>query len=164
LKILGIELENIKEPVLDIGCGKTGRLVNYLNDKGIESCGVDRIVAYSEHLIEADWLEFPLIPAYWGTIVLHMAFSNHFIFQHLYKNGKPEPYARRYKATLTALQPGGSFYYSPGLPFIERLLPVLSFTVVRRRIATAEHIQAELGDRSENALYATQIIKKNYSG
>ena len=159
LKILGIRLENISEPVLDLGCGKAGQLVNYLNEKGIETYGVDRIVAGSERLIEADWLEFPLIPGFWGTIVSHMAFSNHFIFQHHYKNGKPEPYARQYMAALAALQPGGSFYYSPGLPFIEGMLPDRSFTVIRRSIASAANIQIELGNLPENALYSSQIIK-----
>jgi hypothetical protein len=160
LKILGIGLETIKRPVLDIGCGKTGQLVNYLNGMGVETYGVDRIVADSEYLTEADWLEFPLIPESWGTIISHMAFSNHFSFQHLYKNGKPEPYARQYMKILTALQPGGSFYYSPGLPFIEGLLPEASFTMLRRRITVGEHIQDELSNLPENALYASQVVKK----
>jgi hypothetical protein len=96
--------------------------------------GVDRSASDSTDLIQADWLDYKIEHGAWGTIISHMAFSNHFVFQHLYKHGQVEPYARQYMAILKALKPGGSFYYTPGLPFIEAYLPEDSYQVARRHL------------------------------
>jgi hypothetical protein len=123
LSILGIDLKTVKEPVLDLGCGRSGLLVRYLNTLGIETFGIDRDVKTFPFLIQADWMDFPDEKNRWGTILSHMAFSNHFMFQHHYRYGHPEQFAHLYMRILNSLQSGGSFYYSPGLPFIERFLP-----------------------------------------
>ena len=52
--VLDIPLAELMEPVLDLGCGKSGLLVNRLNAAGIQAVGVDRVVEPSEFLIEAD--------------------------------------------------------------------------------------------------------------
>lgn len=62
LGILGISLKDLLEPVLDIGCGKSGQLVSYLIEKGFQAFGVDRIVDLADHLVAADWLDFKLEP------------------------------------------------------------------------------------------------------
>jgi hypothetical protein len=154
LEILGMHLDHIRPPVLDLGCGKTGRLVGYLRSKGIDAHGVDRIVNHADALTAGDWLEYAVAPAAWGTIISHMAFSNHFIYQHYYKNGKPEDYARQYMAILSGLEPGGSFFYSPGLPFIEALLPNGQFNVLRHSISESNS-QGRGG-----ALYSTQVVRR----
>jgi hypothetical protein len=138
LNILGVALVDLKPPVLDLGCGKTGELVRYLNRAGISAVGVDRVVEARPELVQADWLELPLEPGRWGTIISHMAFSHHFTFHHLYKHGRVEPYARQYMALLNALQAGGSFYYAPGLPFIEAYLPVEKYAVHRHTVRGSE--------------------------
>ena len=123
LQVLGIDLECLAEPILDVGCGKRGDLVHYLRQAGLEAVGVDRLVEDASYLVEADWLQMHFEPSSWGTLVSHMAFSNHFRFHHLYRHGIPEAYAAKFVEMLSSLQPGGAFYYAPGLPFIETLLP-----------------------------------------
>lgn len=141
LSLLGLRVTDLFEPVLDLGCGKNGTLVNYLRDKGIKAIGVDRLVEAKPHLKEADWFNIDLRPASWGTILSHMAFSNHFLFHHRYKHGKPRLYAGLYMRILEALKPGGSFVYSPGLPFIEQFLPADQFNIERQIIPGGSHAQ-----------------------
>jgi len=149
LEIFGLRATDLIAPVLDLGCGKSGELVRYLNVMGVEAVGIDRMVdsslGGSTSLIQADWLEFRLEPGVWGTILSHMAFSNHFVFQHWYTHGQVQPYACQYMAALGALKPGGSFYYTPGLPFIETYLPEDSYRIIRR-IVTGE-------------LYASRVLR-----
>ena len=149
LEILGMQLETLVEPVLDLGCGKSGRLVRHLSQKGIQVTGVDRIVDSFPDLIQGDWLDYPLETGFWGTIVSHMAFTNHFLFHYLYRHGSIEHYARRYMAILNALRPEGSFYYAPGLPFIETYLPEEKYLLTQKQIV-------------EN-LYACRVIRKAQS-
>jgi hypothetical protein len=146
LEILGIKLEYLDEPVLDLGCGKTGQLVNYLKAHGIETLGVDRLVDSSDVLVEKDWLEIDLKPNAWGTIISHMAFSNHFQFHHLYKHGSPRLYAQKYMHILNALQPGGRFYYAPGLDFIEPFLPPRYFHIQKRSMKSLPSPQVNTFD------------------
>lgn len=89
-----------------------------------------------------------------------MAFSNHFIFHHWYKNGNPEPYARQYMAILASLLPGGAFYYSPGLPFIEDLLPAERYKVIRRKVAGARYVRSSFSEIGDEDLYTTQVTRK----
>ncbi len=93
-------------------------------------------------MIQADWLEAPLEPGAWGTVISHMAFSNHFQFHHRYRHGSVEPYARRYMAVLRALRPGGSFCYAPGLPFIEAYLAPERFRLSRKWIIEEQGLYA----------------------
>jgi hypothetical protein len=134
LEILNVQVEALQEPVMDLGCGKSGGLVAYLRQKGIRAIGVDRLVDPSPNLIQSDWLEYNFVPGQWGTVISHMAFSNHFFFQHLYQHGSIETYARQYMAILQALKIGGSFYYAPGLPFIERFLSLDIYQATRKQI------------------------------
>jgi SAM-dependent methyltransferase len=129
LGLLGLNVKTILQPVLDLGCGKSGILVKYLRQQGINAIGVDRIVDNDPALRETDWFDVDFKPESWGTIISHMAFSNHFIFHHQYKNGKPRQYARLYMQILQSLKPGGVFIYSPGLPFIEQYLPHNEFLI-----------------------------------
>ena len=109
-------------------------MVRYLNAYGIRAVGIDRLVDPFDNLVASDWFEFKLAPDSWGTIISHMAFSNHFIFNHRYQKGDPERYARQYVKLLSSLKIGGTFYYSPGLPFIEPFLPANQYEVTRMTI------------------------------
>jgi len=129
LRILGVDLDTLLEPVLDIGCGMNAKLVTHLRDVGIEAYGVDRLVTAAPYLIEADWIEFALEPESWGTILSHMAFSNHFLFHHYYRYGVPGQFAAKYREFLDALKDGGSLHYAPPLPFIEQFLPRAQYAV-----------------------------------
>jgi hypothetical protein len=73
-----------------------------------------------------------------------MAFSNHFLFHHRYKNGSPDRHARMYMQILNSLKSGGSFIYSPGLPFIEQYLPPDRFIVTHQEVASGQHLPEEI--------------------
>ncbi|MGB8953820.1 MAG: class I SAM-dependent methyltransferase, partial [Tumebacillaceae bacterium] len=147
LQLLGIDAENIQEPILDLGCGEHGRLVHHLRERGYQAIGVDRTVIESSHLIKSDWLQMPVTNETWGTVISHMAFSNHFAHHHMRKDGEPEGYAKMYMSILRSLKKGGRFYYAPGLPFIEELLPPEQYRVTR--------IQNE----EQKEFYSTRIEK-----
>jgi len=144
LKLLGMDARELMPPVLDIGCGKQGILVKYLQSLGFQAMGVDRIVDPAPGLHEADWFDLEFKPDSWGTVISHMAFSNHFLFHHRYKNGSPDRYARMYMRILNGLKMGGSFIYSPGLPFIEQYLPPEKFTIQRRDISSTRQLPEEI--------------------
>jgi SAM-dependent methyltransferase len=129
LEVLGIKEEALIGPVLDIGCGKEQYLVKHLQKKGIETFGLDREATPSATAFQQSWLEFDYKPRYWGTIISHLGFSNHFLHQHLRQNGLFLPYAGTYMKILYSLQSGGRFYYTPHLPFIEIYLDPGEFTV-----------------------------------
>jgi hypothetical protein len=152
LEVLGIDRETLKEPILDIGCGKHGTLVAHLRQYGLDAFGIDRLVMPSDYLIETDWLEFQFVPSSWGTVISHMAFSNHFIFHHLYRNGTPEIYATKYMEILASLKRGGEMFYAPGLSFMEQLLPATDFAITPKNVDVPG--QDKLGP---NSVYATII-------
>jgi hypothetical protein len=162
--VLGIEVQRLAEPILDVGCGREGTLVEYLHRQGLEAYGLDRSAAPSVYTFKVDWLQFSFSSLRWGTIISHMAFSNHFIYQHLYCEGHPEVYARLYMDMLRSLKPGGAMYYAPGLPFVERLLPEASYAVVRREAPLPRDWQAQLppghvAALGGNPLYAACVIR-----
>ncbi|MBX3082470.1 MAG: class I SAM-dependent methyltransferase [Anaerolineae bacterium] len=129
LSVLNIDIATLSEPILDVGCGVHGTLVRYLRAAKLDAYGIDRLVHASPYLTEIDWLQMDFSVTAWGTIVSHMAFSNHFIFHHHSRDGVPDAFARQYMAMLRSLNVGGSLYYAPSLPFIEQFIPN-SFTVV----------------------------------
>jgi SAM-dependent methyltransferase len=166
LELLGIDLATLRGPILDVGCGSRGHLVRALRAAGYAAFGIDRSVAPAEGFIAADWLSFPLRPATWGAIISHMAFSNHFIFQHLHSRAAPAAYARKFMEILAALQPGGALYYSPGLPFIEQFLAPAEYSVTRRPVAAppawgARYAGAYADLLGGTPLYATQIVRRS---
>lgn len=167
LSILGLEPEEIPEPVLDLGCGKRGRLVRHLRSIGIEAYGIDRMVGRVSCLRETDWMDASLGDGDWGTIIAHMSFSNHFIHQHLRREGRYIDYARKYMEILGALRVGGMFVYAPGLPFIERHLSGATYayerTLVEGLPALPEaepRMPAGEPDIIRQYLYSSRIIRK----
>lgn len=159
LQILGIDSSQMMTPVLDIGCGKQGKLVKFLNDRGIQTIGIDRFIEPQQHLIEADWFQVDFSAGTWGTILSHMAFSNHFLFHHRYTHGNPEAYARLYMQILSSLKPGGAFIYAPSLPFIEQFLPGDSFSLSRKRIDSPEPLTLPYGNLEETG-FVSCVTKK----
>jgi hypothetical protein len=122
MRLLNIELTRLMEPILDVGCGESGGLVNYLRSKGLQASGVDRLAPVGPHFFQADWFEFDYGLERWGTITAHQSLSTHFIHAHLHGSRRAEEFARLYMRLLSSLKIGGSFYYTPGLPFIEEHL------------------------------------------
>jgi len=135
IMILGLETESLLEPVVDIGCGRSANLVAFLRKEGVEAFGMDRFVNDNQYLIHGDWLDYHFEAASWGTIISNLGFSVHFIHQHLRGDGKYRLYAQKYMEILESLVPGGSFYYAPGLPFIEGFLDADKFKLQVNRIS-----------------------------
>lgn len=139
LRVLGISLWNIVEPILDIGCGKEGWLVAFLRQSGFEAYGIDRNLTPAPFLTKADWLDYTFEPGNWGTLISNLGFSNHFMHHHTRTDGDYIGYAKKYMEILHALKPGGAFYYAPGLPFIESYLDVQKFALKRISVANTNY-------------------------
>ncbi len=122
INILQIDIKHLMQPVLDIGCGNKGYLVNDLKKQGIEIFGIDRFKFTSSNLITADWLEYDYGKDKWGTIVSNLGFSNHFNHHNLREDGNYIEYGKTYMNILNSLKIGGRFHYAPDLPFIEQYL------------------------------------------
>jgi hypothetical protein len=120
LKLLRIDFSRMKQPVLDLGCGKHASLVRYLRSRKVIAFGVDRgLEATAEYLGEADWLFYRYEPRTWGTVISNLAFSNHYAYIDRYEPGKAATYKMKYKEILESLEPGGSFIYAPGVESLE---------------------------------------------
>lgn len=164
LEILGVDLSGMKEPILDVGCGESATLVHYLRQAGLEAYGIDRSVLPAQYVWQHDWLGFDFHTRRWGTILSHMAFSNHFVFHHRYKHGIPTAYAQKYMEMLKSLKPGGSLYYTPGLPFIEQLLPKNHFSISKKMIFLPQHKhQITKEEQKENSYYAAKVTRLHKS-
>ncbi|MEC0180510.1 class I SAM-dependent methyltransferase [Paenibacillus peoriae] len=125
-ELLGLDMARMQEPVLDIGCGSEARLVFYLRSHGFKAYGTDRLAKTEGCVTQGDWLETTFEESQWDTIISHMEFTNHFIHHHLKADGNIYEYAHKYMEILRAIQQGGSFIYSPCLPFMEELLDARS--------------------------------------
>jgi len=127
MEILHLNIDQIIEPVLDIGCGRQGSLVLHLREMGIEAYGFDRFAYENSFLFNSDWFEFKFEKCKWGTIISNLGFSNHFQHHHFRKDGNFIDYAKKYMDILGSLKIGGSFHYAPDLPFVEQYLDVNSY-------------------------------------
>lgn len=137
LQILNLDVNKLKSPILDIGCGKNANLIKYLKSYNFNVFGIDRFDFDEPFLSNTDWLTFDYGTDKWGTIVSNLGFSNHFIHNNLRKDGNAEKYARTYMRILNSLQKGGKFHYAPGLDFIENYLDRDKFSLYKLSIANA---------------------------
>lgn len=135
INVLKIDIEHLLQPVLDIGCGNKGYLVNYLKNKGFEVIGIDRFKFSTPYLISADWLEYDYGNEKWGTIVSNLGFSNHFNHHNLREDGNFIGYGKTYINILNSLKVGGCFHYAPDLPFIEKYLDTNQFDLRKCEIS-----------------------------
>jgi SAM-dependent methyltransferase len=119
IRLLDIDLSQIMEPILDIGCGTSGGLVNFLREKGYKAFGVDREGLSGLNFFQQDWFAFEYEKEVWGTIIAHQSYTTHFIYNHLHGSENAERYANLYMRIIASLRAGGIFYYAPGLPFFE---------------------------------------------
>jgi len=134
IEILKIEIAEIKEPVLDIGCGKQGILVKFLCENGIDAHGIDRFSFTDSNLVNFDWLEYDYGLEKWGTIISNLGFSNHFKHHNLREDGNYIEYGKKYMDILKSLKIGGRFHYAPDLAFIEQYLDPKQFEISKSEI------------------------------
>jgi len=134
IDILRIDRKALMTPVLDIGCGKQGNLVKYLNKLGIETHGIDRFSFTDNNLTNSDWLEYNYGIEKWGVIISNLGFSNHFKHHNLREDGNYIGYGKKYMEILKSLKIGGRFHYAPDLPFIEQYLDNRQFKIEKKNI------------------------------
>ena len=139
IKILNIDIANLVQPVLDIGCGKESLLVNYLKSQNIVIVGIDRFKFASSYLITTDWLEYDYGVEQWGTIISNLGFSNHFQHHNLRPDGNYTEYGKVYMKILHSLKVGGRFHYAPDLPFIENYLNSNHFSIKKYDIDSLDY-------------------------
>jgi hypothetical protein len=133
VNLLGLEPELTNPPVLDIGCGKGGKLVNYLRGRGIETYGIDRI-AGGKGVLSADWFDFDYGENKWGLIVSNLSFCGHFLYHHLAGDEIVNNFAVTFMAILKSLKQGAKWIYTPSIPFFEDLLPGKLYAIKREQI------------------------------
>ena len=134
IDILHFDTSRLMNPILDVGCGINGYMVNYLKKQGLEAYGIDRFKFESAYLINVDWLEYEYGIQKWGTIISHLGFSNHFSHHNLRNDGNYIAYAKTYMSILNSLKVGGSFHYTPDLPFIEKYLDINRFCITKHPV------------------------------
>jgi len=138
LEVLKIDISTLQEPVLDIGCGKNATLVLCLRKMGIEAFGFDRLVDNKKYCSQTDWFDYHFKTNHWGTIISNLGFSNHFMHHHLRTDGNYIEYAKKYMEILRSLKCGGTFYYSPGVPFIEGYLDSSEYIIKTHKIKNTD--------------------------
>jgi len=129
-KILRIDVDNLMQPILDVGCGQKASLVVGLRKKGLRAYGIDQYMSKAPYLLCENWLEFNFSSTDWGTIISHMAFSNHFRRCITYNDDEIGRYEDTYFAILQSLKPGGAFIYCPGLPEMENKIDKDRYKVI----------------------------------
>jgi hypothetical protein len=161
LQVLHLTVDEMREPILDVGCGKDAALVKWLVRHRKNALGIDLCVNPMRGCRSVDWFKFPFVPGHFGTITAHLSFSLHFLKHHLDLHGQAESYAKQYMSMLRSLQVGGAMVYAPGLPFIEKLLPSSTYRVLRfavddfpRDDEAAQVYASHLGD---DPLYACHV-------
>ncbi|HMQ54051.1 MAG TPA: class I SAM-dependent methyltransferase [Anaerolineae bacterium] len=139
-RLLGLDETEWLDPILDIGCGQSGKLVKYLSEKGYTAIGLDRLGPPLPNFIQQNWFEFDYGVGQWGTIIAHQSFSTHFIHAHLHHPGNAEEFAKLYMRILSALRRGGTFCYAPGLPFVEHHLEKVAGYSISKTVIEADQI------------------------
>jgi hypothetical protein len=163
LDLLGISLPALLEPILDLGCGERAALVRQCQALGKVAFGLDRH-ADGPNVIRADWLEHSFPQHGYGTILSHQAFSLHFLHHHLGSAVQAASYARKYMELLGALKPGGSFVYTPGLPFVEQHLPATKWRLTRAPLPSPlrEAVDSMFSERVGAAVaYACKVTRRS---
>jgi hypothetical protein len=130
LDLLGIDLNSLKQPILDIGCGSQGRLVRFLREMGYQAFGIDRMIDFnSDFLFEIDWFDYEFKCETWGSILSNIALSNHYQYIRRYEPDTVPLYTDLYSNILAALENNGVFYYAPPTPDLEKELHRPGYTV-----------------------------------
>ena len=153
LTVLGLELHELVEPILDIGCGSKGTLVNYLCGQGIAAFGVDRLAPGAPFFFRSDWFDFDYSSQPWGSILAHQSLSTHFIYSYLHQPVSIEKFAQLTMKVIDSLRAGSFLSYAPGLPFFESQIEKMGKVKVTR-----QKISMRLPE-VEQIAYSTKIYR-----
>ena len=124
---------NLIEPIMDVGCGENCSLVNLLIDLGYKRVfGIDQYVSNEKNILTGNWFDYFFKKNSFGTIISHMALSNHFKRSIIDNDhNKQKIYENKYFEILEALKPDGLFIYTPSLSSIEEKVDREYFSIKR---------------------------------
>jgi hypothetical protein len=132
IRLLNINEQSLREPILDIGCGSTAALVHYLKQKGKEVTGIDReIDTPAPYLFEADWLDYYYEKGKWGTIISNISFTNHMRYVFWQDQRDLCEYMDKYHEILESFSYSGCFYYAPQVEYAEKQIDYTRFQIER---------------------------------
>ncbi len=166
LEVLGIELASLESPILDLGCGASASLVQHLRQQGARGViGLDPRAPEAVGFVRASWFEVSFPASTWRTLIAHQSFALHFLRAHLSSQSEAARFASKYVELVRSLEPGGRFFYAPGLPFVEEHLDPGEFGVVRRPVEVtsipgAARDLAALYGRA--GLYAARVERRSH--
>ena len=129
-QLLHLDEGVLKQPILDVGCGRKHQLLSYLMEKGYSDLyGLDQYQSDETGILCGNWFEYHFLPSSWGTILAHMSFSNH--FRRSLITGEPEGglYRRKYQEILDSLAVGGCFIYTPAIKTVEATLDASKYSI-----------------------------------
>ncbi|MEG0228721.1 MAG: class I SAM-dependent methyltransferase, partial [Lachnospiraceae bacterium] len=133
INLFHLEPDDLMEPILDIGCGKYGSLVCYLQASGLQAFGFDRN-ASGKNIVAMDWMTYDYGENTWGCIISNLSFSSHFLYHHLRNDDISNLYAMAYMDILSSLKKNGKWIYAPSIDFFEDLLPRDLYLIEREKI------------------------------
>jgi len=157
LAVLGLELSQLGEPILDVGCGPAALLVRHLRTLNLEAEGLDR-AAPTDVATRGDWLGHDYGEGRFGTVLSHLGFSLHFLHHHLAGGDTAYDYARSYMAILRSLRIGGRFAYVPALPFLESMLDARVHRVTRVPLAESLRVSSLRQFEDASGLSLSQAV------
>ncbi len=112
-RILRLSPADLSGPLLDVGCGPRGQLVQDLRTRGVPAWGIDRSAGELPGLARCDWFEYPFQDGTWQCIVMHLSFSHHWAYTETHTPADLPRWSRTLGAMLQALRPGGSLVAAP---------------------------------------------------
>ncbi|MFA7129056.1 MAG: hypothetical protein WC136_07810 [Sphaerochaeta sp.] len=128
--LLHLDDRELKQPIIDVGCGKKHQLLTYLREKGCTDLyGIDQYLSDEPGIVCGNWFDYQFLPSTWGTIVAHMSFSNHFRRSIINQDPDRMLFERKYQEMLDSLLVGGIFIYSPSVKVIEESLDLDRYSV-----------------------------------
>jgi len=132
IQVLRLEISSLLEPILDVGCGEKALFVKECIFNKKEVSGIDQyIVQDLSNIFCKNWLEYDYKMNKWGSIISHMAFTNHFKYHISNQTNYINLYEKKYFEILESLKIGGSFYYSPSIPEIEQNIDSKNYEIQR---------------------------------
>ncbi|MDW8363347.1 MAG: hypothetical protein RMK74_13175, partial [Myxococcales bacterium] len=146
LRVLGLDVARLREPILDVGAGADGSLVAHLRSCGLDAVGMD-IESNVAHVERANWYEHDFGVERWGTVISHQALSLHLLAAARRRDAHRDALAAVYARILRSLRPAGRFVYAPSVPDIERRIAANGFRVEHHTLPEA--MRPALLDRLE---------------
>jgi hypothetical protein len=138
LRLLRVDLDSLKEPILDIGCGAEAHLVRFLRLKHLEAYGFDRSIEdTTDYLFQADWFDYEYGSAKWGTIISNLSFANHVVFAQRYNESRVIQYLIVFSKILDSLVGGVQFIFAPAPDLLAGQVDQTRYAIERWEIASA---------------------------